>query len=358
MPKKEKIEHIIEVAVHILVWAYIFGSPLLFHRRSEAIDWTAYLQKLYFPLTTCFIFYMNYSLLVPRLFLKKQYKAFLLYNLALTLLLTAGNEYFMYIFPPPMIKEIHGGHQEKLVAPMFLNPFFILRNLTSLIFITVVSVAIRLSMQWKRTEAARQEAELRRSEAELTNLKNQINPHFLLNTLNNIYALTVFDTEKAQKAIQELGKMLRYILYENQTQFVSLQKEAEFIRNYVALMRLRLPQSVEVSVSISFPEQDNLQVAPLIFIPLVENAFKHGISPTQPSFIRISLTANDGNIHFTETNSNFPKTKSDKTPGGIGLQQVRKRLELSYPRSHAWHYGTTPDGSTYFSTIEICLTRE
>lgn len=355
------------VGIHLLVSLYVLASPVLLMGPSDSITLTEYLQRIVSPLFMCVIFYTNFFILVPRLFLQKRHWQFFVLNVALLLLIAwMQNLYFDFLcnywlnhgdeerraFARHMLRR----HEETGAVALFCKRYA--HTMLSHLIVVVIALSARISLQWNKAEKARQQAEIGLREAELQNLRNQINPHFLLNTLNNIYALTVFDTEKAQKAIQELGKMLRYILYENQTQFVSLQKEAEFIRNYVALMRLRLPQSVEVSVSISFPEQDNLQVAPLIFIPLVENAFKHGISPTQPSFIRISLTANDGNIHFTETNSNFPKTKSDKTPGGIGLQQVRKRLELSYPGSHAWHYGTTPDGSTYFSTIEICLTRE
>ena len=122
-------------------------------------------------------------------------------------------------------------------------------------------------------------AERQKTEAELKNLKNQLNPHFLLNTLNNIYALIAFNSDKAQEAVQELSKLLRHVLYDNQQTFVPLEKELDFIRNYVALMRIRLPQQVEVSVNLEVDSGGALQIAPLIFISLIENAFKHGISP-------------------------------------------------------------------------------
>lgn len=108
-----------------------------------------------------------------------------------------------------------------------------------MIFTVGLSVAIRMSLRWSATELERREAVKSRTEAELKNLRNQLNPHFLLNTLNNIYALTAFDTEKAQQAIQELSKLLRYVLYDNQETFVPLTKEVEFIRNYIELMRIR-----------------------------------------------------------------------------------------------------------------------
>ncbi len=135
-------------------------------------------------------------------------------------------------------------------------------------------------------EAARKEAERNRTEAELKNLRNQLNPHFLLNTLNNIYALIAFDTDKAQQAVQELSKLLRYVLYDNQQTYVPLGKETDFIRNYIELMRIRLSSNVQMTTQIDILPDSQTLIAPLIFISLIENAFKHGISPTERSFIQ------------------------------------------------------------------------
>lgn len=116
---------------------------------------------------------------------------------------------------------------------------FFVRDILSLIFTIGLSAAIRMSARWGQAEAARREAEKSRTEAELKNLRNQLNPHFLLNTLNNIYALIAFDSDKAQQAVQELSKLLRYVLYDNQQNYVPLCKEVDFIRNYIELMRIR-----------------------------------------------------------------------------------------------------------------------
>jgi LytS/YehU family sensor histidine kinase len=186
----------------------------------------------------------------------------------------------------------------------------------------------------------------------LKNLKNQISPHFLLNTLNNIYALTTFDTERAQHAILELGKLLRYLLYDNQVERVPLSKEVEFLRNYIELMRLRIGKNVDLQVDLDIPQDREVNIAPLLFISLVENAFKHGISATHPSFIHIALSVDAADtIIFDCRNSNFPKTADDKSGGGIGLQQVRRRLDLAYPEQYIWNNGV--DNDVYFSHIEI-----
>ena len=192
-----------------------------------------------------------------------------------------------------------------------------------------------------------------RSEAELKNLKNQMNPHFLLNTLNNIYALTELDGEKARKAISELSVLLRHVLYVDQTHLIPLRKELNFLRTYIELMRIRVSDRVDIRFTEDVKDEENIQVAPLILISLVENAFKHGISARHRSFLHFSIRADRDHLCFSSENSNFPKTETDKSPGGIGLQQVEARLRHFYPGRYTWTYGPTEDGSTFRSVIRI-----
>lgn len=191
-------------------------------------------------------------------------------------------------------------------------------------------------------------------EAELRNLRSQINPHFLLNTLNNIYALTAIDTTRAQNAIQQLSKMMRHMLYDNQESEVVLQNEIQFLDNYVNLMRIRLSQNVDVTFEKDV-EDPYAKVAPLLFISLIENAFKHGVSPTEPSFIHIKMNQKGRDLCFAIENSNHPKTSQDRSGHGIGLQQVQRRLDLSYAGRYEWTKGPTEDGKNYLSTIKIKL---
>lgn len=348
------IERNVEIIIHICIWAYVVASPLLFRWNDETVDWGRYFRRLYFPLSSCAIFYFNYLYLVPRYVIKsKKYKTFVIFNLLFVAAVLLSREYYTLLCPPaPDFKRPR--HRHAPPPPIFYITFQI-RSAISLLFITFVALTVRLSLQWHKVEAAQQEAELRLREAELQNIKNQINPHFLLNTLNNIYSLTAFDTERAQQAIEQLSHLLRYVLYENQVPFVSIQREAEFLKTYTALMRIRLADNVEVSFDVDYPKNNDIQVAPLIFISLVENAFKHGISPIKPSFIHIKLHATaDGEITFSCINSNHPKNSSDKSPGGIGLKQVSRRLEHTYAGRYHWHYGpSSHDTGTYASIISI-----
>lgn len=353
---KTHFERTVTLAIHFCVWAYVLGSPLLFQRGGEEIDWVNYLRRLYFPMTSCVVFYLNYFWLVPRLLLKKHTAQFFLYNALTIALILVLRDYYVQLFPPVEFthrpRRMRAAMQQAGGFPWFRVMFY-LRSAISLCFLAFLATAVRLSLKWREAERQRQQAEVARGEAVLQNLRNQINPHFLLNTLNNIYALTAFDPAKAGEAVQELSRLLRYVLYENTARYVPLRREAEFLRSYIALMRMRLNQRVKVSVNIDVPADDSVQVAPLLFISAVENAFKHGISPTQPSFVTINLTVTGEAIQFRCENSNFPKAAGDKSPGGIGLKQVQARLDLMYPGRYRYSTGASPDGATYHSTITL-----
>lgn len=218
----------------------------------------------------------------------------------------------------------------------------------------MVSISEQMAKHWQKAEQARLKAEEARACAELSNLRYQTNPHFLLNTLNNIYALTAFDVPRAQQAIQQLSGMLRHILYDNQEREVSIGSEVEFLQNYIKLMKIRMPSTVDVTFDIGAMTCD-AKITPLILIPLVENAFKHGVSTTKPSFIHMTLSADTHQIDFKIENSNHQKTNDDHSGHGIGLVQVKRRLELAYPNSHSWQYGLTDDKTCYRSHICIKL---
>lgn len=352
------------VGIHLLVSLYVLASPVLLMGPSDSITLTEYLQRIVSPLFMCVIFYTNFFILVPRLFLQKRHWQFFVLNVALLLLIAwMQNLYFDFLcnywlnrgdeerraFARHMLRR----HEETGAVALFCKRYA--HTMLSHLIVVVIALSARISLQWNKAEKARQQAEIGLREAELQNLRNQINPHFLLNTLNNIYSLTAFDTDKAQEAILKLSRLLRYVLYKDQAPRVELQKEIDFLVNYVDLMRMRLTGNTEVLLSVDCPDAANIEVAPLIFISLVENAFKHGVSPAEPSFIHISMAAgDDGRITFSCTNSNHPKAKADdKSPQGIGLQQVSRRLEHNYHGAYLWNYGTNDDATVYTSTIEI-----
>lgn len=335
----------LEILIHIISWGIVFGFPFFFiDRAGNSINWSAYLRHSAVPISFVTVFYLNYFLLVPFLLFREQKNKYIIYNILLVCIIGLLLHIWQSLNAPvPPIKKPH-------MPPGWI---FFVRDILSLIFTIGLSAAIRMSARWGEAEAARREAEKSRTEAELKNLRNQLNPHFLLNTLNNIYALIAFDADKAQTAVQELSRLLRHVLYDNQQNFVTLDKEMDFIRNYIELMRIRLSANVRVETKIDVRPDSRTEIAPLIFISLIENAFKHGISPTEPSFIRIHFSESPGEIHCEITNSYHPKSVADKSGSGIGLEQVRKRLELTYPGHYDWQQGVSEDMKEYKSILII-----
>jgi hypothetical protein len=189
-------------------------------------------------------------------------------------------------------------------------------------------------------------------EQQLEYLKYQINPHFFMNTLNNIHALVDIDPEKAKDTILELSKMMRFILYEGDKSGVPLTREFDFIRHYVALMQLRYTNKVEILVDLPSEAPDKT-VPPLMLISFIENAFKHGISQSGDGEISLVMKNNEDNIICEIVNTNYPKRDNDKSGSGIGLEQVDKRLELMYPGRYKWEKGVDKETNKYYSKITL-----
>jgi sensor histidine kinase YesM len=302
------------------------------------------------------VFYVNYFWLTPRCFVIGKRRYYFLYN---TIMVVA---FGIFLHPwVSLTSDLFVPTAPRYRETSIDTMFFMMRDMLSLAMSGAVATAIVLAMRWQHNEDARLEAEAARADAELKNLRSQINPHFLLNTLNNIYALTAFDQQRAQDAIQQLSKMLRHMLYHNQIDKVTITEEIQFLENYVNLMKIRLPQNVDVKFTTHIQDRE-LKIAPMMTISLVENAFKHGISTTEPSFINIDVATDveregdDGVrniITFNIKNSNFPKTQKDRSGHGIGLNQVQRRLDLAYPNRYEWTKGLCDEGKNYQSIIKI-----
>ena len=330
-----------EILLHIAAWAVLLLTPLSFMNHGNGVSLQQFLMMSVSPLTMMVVFYLNYFWLTPKLFVEGEKKYFWAINVVLCIALGTALHYWM-----AYACDFFDTNRRHI---------FILRDIFNLMVAAAIATTIQLSLRWHKSEEARHKAEVAHAEAELRNLRNQISPHFLLNTLNNIYALTAFDTQKAQDAIQQLSKLLRHMLYDNQQDMVDWNDEIQFLESYVSLMKIRLPQSVDVSFSSTLSSLMPPKVAPLLFISLVENAFKHGVSPTEPSFVHINLNADNQQMVCHIENSNHPKTEQDRSGHGIGLQQVQRRLDLSYPGRYKWEKGPSADGAVYQSTITIVL---
>lgn len=207
----------LEILIHIISWGIMFGFPFFFVERGNGnINWMAYIRHFAVPLSFMIVFYVNYFFLVPRYLFQNQSKRYIVYNIILLCIIGILLHLWQSLTFDPSFEN---KPRRPGMPPGWL---FFLRDMLSLVFTIGLSAAIRMSARWTQNEATRKEAERNRTEAELKNLRNQLNPHFLLNTLNNIYALIAFDSDKAQQAVQELSKLLRYVLYDNQQTYVPI----------------------------------------------------------------------------------------------------------------------------------------
>lgn len=336
--------------IHILCWGFILVFPLFFYRPNEPMIVTLkhYVRSLSGPLGYMLVFYLNYFIFVPKYLFENKRKRFLLINIVTIAIALALTIWWWQFFGDLLGINIK---PRPINAPPAWARFF--QMTLMLILVVGLSVAVRMSQRWNKLQEAKKEAERTRTEAELKNLRNQLNPHFLLNTLNNIYALIAFDPDKAQTAVGELSKLLRHALYDNQKKFVPLYKEVEFIQNYIELMKIRVTDNVKITNNIDIDDDDATPIAPLIFISLIENAFKHGVSQAGVGNISIKLNNQDDKITCEIRNTNHPKHDNDKSGSGIGLEQVAKRLELMYKDHYTWEKGIDPDTNEYYSIITL-----
>lgn len=285
------------------------------------------------------VFCLNYYWLVPSLLIRKE-RASLYYSV--NILIIVGICSLL-----PLWFEKHGGlprprHMRDIELSRleyFYGYFrFIIRDGIMMVLSAAMAYALRLSREREAVRRRELELNAEKREIELKNLKAQLNPHFLFNSLNNIYALIGFDPSRAKESLHDLSSMLRFMIYDVGNSFVPLSKEGQFIRDYTALMKLRLNSNISVECNISGVADVNIEVPPLLFLTLVENAFKH-VAPLDSGkgFISISIYYVDGEVAACVENTFDPATPSAPASHehGIGIENIRRQLRLLYPGRHS-----------------------
>ncbi len=336
--KKIEKKDIWLLAAQVAAWVVIiFAMPLATYlstqdahatRTSIFVVWGLFQSPLV-------IYFLNFYLLGPCLFFKHRYWWFTLVNLVLIIGL---NFQFFYVFfnrdkipnMPEMGPNMWIGFFSGFLMFLVLN-----------CMVAAIAIGIRHFIRTREIKQQLKDEKAKNTEAELAWLKNQINPHFLFNTLNNISSLCQIDADSAQDAIAQLSDLLRYAMYETNKKMVPIEGEVEFMRNYISLMKLRCNEKTEVTTS--FDIKQNMEIAPLLFISLVENAFKHGVSSSRPSTIDIRLLQNENELIFNCDNTNFPKDDADRSGSGIGLENTRRRLDLMYAGRYTWEQSLEDD---------------
>ena len=303
----------------MLFYGTLYGS------FADNYEQTILEEVIYLPVRMAFTYFTLYYLL-PKFLLPGKYGVFVTWFFLSSFVAGLLQRYVAFQIHYPIY------YPEALQDPWFYLPK-IVKGFVGIYPVAFVAVAIKLLKYWYANQQAQQILTQEKLQAELKSLKTQIHPHFLFNTLNNLYALTLKKSEKAPEMVLKLSELINYMLYECKSDEVPLSKEVKFIRNYVDIEKMRYGDKLDVDIRVS-GDLNNRNIAPLILLPFVENCFKHGASENLvQSWVKITVDSHADHIVVKVENS-----KSGKNGGngnhGIGIQNVRRRLDLLYPEQH------------------------
>lgn len=336
------------ILVHLLFWL-IFAFSVMFSRPGEwFFDQSKEVCVRQIVLLGVFmaVFYLNLYVLIPRFLLQKKVAVYV--GIALVIIVgafyvnsLAASRFYQQPYNTAVIQNTPRYHAKKHFDSFVPGMIALMIGL---------GITISIIRKWQQELALRQQLEQEKVNTELTMLKAQINPHFFFNTLNTIYSYTLSDGQVARSAIANLSKMMRYVLYEAEVEHTTLNKEIAFIKEYIDLMKLRITPQTTVHFE-TRPGGEDVLIAPMLFLPFVENAFKHGVSNASEGVIDIQISGGDGCVELLVRNTIHEMRGMDEAmQGGIGLQNTRKRLELLYPGKY-----TLRTGRNRFNEYDVYL---
>lgn len=331
------------IHIYIQFFAWIILAYTLFFQYLLTCDCNPtmlfWIKQCIIMLSLILLFYIHNRILIPKYFLNKKLSSYIslttLYVIIHILFSRMADRLIVKI-SKGVYRDVDFTHVETLITQInpFLGKGYYDRVIPILdLLLVAIGIILAINRKWQNEQKRRQELEQERLSSELTYLKAQINPHFFFNTLNNIYSYTLIDGDIARKAISSLSKMMRYVLYDSQTHTTTVDKEVAFIKDYMDLMKLRVTDKVKIETSFEVTNKD-IPVAPMLFLPFVENAFKHGISTIEDCFIDIKLVQHGNNLTFEVVNSLLSKRRSLDESNGIGLINTKRRLDLLYPQKY------------------------
>lgn len=311
------------VFYHVFFWT-IFYFFLIIVDHSEALLLEKMANKLIRVVFYMLIVYLNLLILFPKYLKQNKFYLYTLLLILAVLVITPIESLIHYVlfYTDQPFGEVFKFENHSRI---FLGSFFMAFS----------STLYKIINDWAFHQKEKIDLKRQSLQSELNFLKSQINPHFLFNTLNSLYALTLKKSDKAPEIVLRLSEMMRYMLYECNEPKVSLSKEMKYLNNYLELERLRHGQNFKIDLNID-GEVDGQLIAPLLFIPFLENSFKHGMdSHLDKGYVDIDIEIQDDKLNLEVENSkSILKSKKSKNSGGIGLVNVKRRLELVYPDKH------------------------
>ena len=326
---------------HVFFWVIMISFLIFIAQLDEKISLKEILVVfILYSVINISLFYINYLVLLPRFFHKKRYGVYITI-VVITIILFGLGKYGVGVLFKPFILVHSKGHVIGF-GQYFLGTIF-----TSLFFL-FLSTALKFAIDWFLNERIQRDLENQRLSAELSFLKSQINPHFLFNSLNSIYSLAYQRSATTPEAILKLSEIMRYMLYECNDNKVDLSKELQYLQNYIDLQKIRFSNKAYIDYKFEGVIQ-NQQIVPLLLIAFIENAFKHGVANDPLTPIRLLIDVDDEHLHFYIQNK---KHNNNRDPaGGIGLNNVNRRLNLLYPNK--FNLDIRDETDTY--TVELSL---
>ncbi|MDX2245378.1 MAG: histidine kinase [Bacteroidia bacterium] len=320
-----------EITAHVLFWiGYVIFISFLITQFLQPR--AAFFRTIIMAIFHALLVYSHLYILLPRFFEQKKYRKYV-FSLVMILLLSV----VLRIFADYTLARLAA-----VESALLFSRTHILGTIISSVIILLITFPLKMIQYGSQKEILQEELKTQRLEAELKFLKAQVNPHFLFNTLNNIYTLAFTQSEQTAPTIMKLSEMMRYMLYECRAERVPLLSEVHYLQNFIELQQLKTPDHQNITFEIE-GKVNGIMIPPLLFVPLVENAFKHG-NPTDihTGWVKANLSVSAENIVFSIRNSLPSEIRKDKV-GGIGLENIRNRLELIYPHSHKIDIQTAPD---------------
>lgn len=342
--------------IALLVWGFILLFPLVIILHSNNFSSESFsassIVEYYVPLLmTFFVFVVNQKWLVPKCFFKRKYIGFILGNALLLLLSVFVRELFVFMASKAPCETWNDFFSTSIFFQRHFSPWVFVSLGASLVVVSVCSILISVfSRQVVRAFVVRERSRAR-IEYELDFLKQQLSPHFLFNTLNNISSLISIDPKLAEKSMTKLSQLLRVTLYQTQDKFITLKEEMDILEKYADLEKLRHDESFEFTFEKNI-ENPNQVIEPLLLMPLLENSMKHCVNPCGKSFAHVLVEQRGNQLYVRMENSNFPR-KSKDSAGGLGLETFKKRMDLLY--KGVFYYKTKVENDTYVCELKITL---
>ncbi|GAA4907760.1 sensor histidine kinase [Mucilaginibacter defluvii] len=342
------------VLQHILFWLTVSSFFVMMYSFKSTWEIALHNNVFFMPVHMALFYAVGYWL-IPRYLLAGKHVQFGVGLIVTNIVLSLTSRFVdIFIAYPYLAKRYLGEfddpyHGESL-SELFLHPVYFINAFKSLNLVACFGIGVKYFKMWHE----RKQAALK---AELDALKGQLHPHFLFNTLNNLYSLTLQNSPKSSNTVLGLSEMLRYMLYECNTDLVRLSNEVRMLKHYTELEKLRYEERLDLTFNIN-GNLNGLYIAPLLLLPFIENTFKHGASEkVGHNWININLSVNSNVLKIKASNSKPEQVKSDADRhfGNIGLQNVKKRLELLYPQQH--NLKILDDDEAFLIVLELTLTR-